>query len=244
MKKRFAVLGLIAVLIISIVAIGCGGDNGGSNATPAMKTATPTIQPTEEPGEPGELPENYQFYMEWSDSEGNSGQMQFWVKGEKWRTDWGSTQDEVETQMVLMHDGEFGYLYMPSMNQVMRYATSWEMANPGQAYAQEFEDSYWGEVSDETILAGLQAACSGSAFIDGQEDIDGTSCTKFTCNFADGSVSHYWIADSGWLVKGEVTSSEGYTYTMQYSNIEFNGDIDDSIFDIDTIAPGVPIVDV
>lgn len=246
MMKRYAVLGIIIALVVSIAAIGCSSGSSKPKSTPTKTptaTVAPTTEPTEEPEEVGELPSNYKFFMEWSDSTGNSGEMQFWVKGDKWRTDWSATQDETESEMLLMYDGQYGYLYMQELGQVMRYADSWAMANPGQAYAQEFEDGYWGEVSDATILAGFQAACSGTAFIAGQEDVSGISCTKFTCNFADGMVSHYWIADSGWLVKGEVTS-EGYTYTMQYSNIEFNADIDESIFDINTVAPGVPIMDV
>ena len=244
--KKYAVLGIIIALVVSIAAIGCSSKKGNSTPAPTAaptQTAAPTIEPTEEPEVPTELPENYKFFMEWSDSEGNSGEMQFWVKADKWRTDWSSTQEETETQMLLMYDGQFGYLYMPAMNQVMKYATSWEMANPGQAYAQDFEDSYWGEVSDATILAAFEAACQGGASFDGNEDVNGVSCMKFTCNFVEGGVSQYWIADSGWLVK-VVTTLEGKTTTIEYSNIEFNADIDDSIFDIDAIAPGVPVIDV
>jgi outer membrane lipoprotein-sorting protein len=133
---------------------------------------------------------------------------------------------------------------MPELNMVYKYATEWEVDNPGAAYAQEFEDGYWGEASDSEILAGFQAACSGTASIEGQEDISSQSCTKFTCDFTDGSVSSYWISDSGWLVKGEFTSAEGYSYTMQYSNIDLNPTIDDSMFDIDSLAPGVPITEI
>lgn len=250
MMKRYAVLGIIIALVVSIAAIGCSSSKPKSTPTktPAQTatptaTATPTTEPTEEPGEAGQLPENYKFFMTWNDSDDNSGEMQFWVKGEMWRTDWGATQEETETQMVLLYDGQFGYLYMPATNQVMKYTTSWEMANPGAAFAQDFEDSYWGEVSDATILAGFEAACAGGASFDGDEDVNGISCMKFTCNFEGGGVSQYWIADSGWLVK-VVTTLDDITTTMQYSEIEFNADISDSIFDINTVAPGVPIIDI
>jgi outer membrane lipoprotein-sorting protein len=243
--KRYAVLGIIIALVISIAAIGCSSGSSKPKPTPTQtptQTASPTATATEEPEEVGELPANYQFFMEWSDSTGVTGEMQFWVKGEKWNTAWSTTSEGTETELMMIYDGQFAYMYMPAMGQVFKYTSSEAMSNPGAAYAQEFEDGYWGEVSDATILAGFQAACSGGASIAGQEDINGQSCTKFTCNFDGGGVSHYWIADSGWLVKGEVTSG-GYTYTMQYSNIEFNADIADSMFDINAMAPGVPITE-
>ncbi|MFA5375070.1 MAG: hypothetical protein WC455_04860 [Dehalococcoidia bacterium] len=237
--KKFAVLGLIIVLGISMAAIGCGS---GERSEP---TPTPTPTATEEPGETGELPANYKFFMTWSDSDGNSGEMQYWVKGEKWNTAWSTTPagSETETEMMLIYDGQSGYLYMPAMNQVYKYATSWEMANPGQQFSQQFQDDYYGDVSDETILAGFQAACSGGASIDGQETVNSIPCTKFTCNFAEGGVSNTWISDSsGWPVKVE-TTIDGKTTTVEYSNIEFNADIADSMFDINAMAPGVPIIE-
>jgi len=44
------------------------------------------------------------------------------------------------------------------------------------------------------------------------------------------------------VVKGEV-SQGGYTYTMQYTNVELNPSIPDSTFDIDTVAPGAEVMD-
>jgi len=238
MTNKYALLGIIIAVVISIAAVGCSSD-GTSEPTP-----TPTATATEEPGETGGLPENYKFFMELSDSEGNSAAMQYWVKGEKWNVAWNETQAGMDLEMMMLYDGQDAYLYMPDMNMVLKYATVWEVDNPGAAYAQEFKDGYWGDASDAAILAGFQAACSGTASNDGPEDVNGTSCTKFTCDFADDSVSSYWISDSGWLVKNEVISAEGYTYTMQYSNIDLNPTIDDSIFDIDEMAPGVPITEI
>lgn len=236
MLKKYALLGLIIAIAVSITAIGCG--NGGTSEP------TPTATATEQPGETGTLPDSYKFFMEWSDSDGNSAAMQYWVKGEKWNVAWNETQAGMDLEMMMLYDGESAYLYMPDANTVYKYATEWEVDNPGAAFAQEFEDGYWGDSSDSEILSGFQAACSGTASIEGQEDISGQSCTKFTCDFADGSVSSYWISDSGWLVKGEATSAEGYSYTMQYSNIDLNPTIDDSMFDIESLAPGVPITTV
>jgi len=245
MMKRYAVLGIIIALVVSIAAIGCSSGSSKPKSTPTKTptaTVAPTTEPTEEPEEVGEIPSNYKFFMDWFDSTGNSGEMQYWVKGDKWRTDWSATQDGMESEMVLIYDGQFAYMYMSDMNQVFKYATSWEMANPGAAYAEEFEDGYYGDVSEATILAGFQAGCSGGASIEGNEMIAGQQCTIFVCNFGSG-VSHTWISDSGWPLKSEVTA-EGYTYTTEYSNIEFNAVISDSIFDINTVAPGVPVMDI
>ena len=131
------------------------------------------------------------------------------------------------------------------MDQVIEYTSSEAMINPGATYAQQFKDNYYGDVSDTTILASKQAACSGGTFTYEQEDVNGQSCTKFTCTFADGAESHDWISDSGRLVKATVTSAEGYSYTVEYSNIDFDADhIPDSMFDINSLAPGVPITEI
>ncbi len=243
--KRYAVLGIIIALVISIAAIGCSSGSSKPKPTPTQtptQTASPTATATEEPEVVGELPANYKFFMNWSDSDGNSGEMQFWVKGEKWNTAWSATQEGVESELMMIYDGQFAYMYIPAMGQVFKYTSSESMSNPGAAYAQEFEDGYYGEVSDATILAGFEAACSGGASIDGQETVNGIPCTKFTCNF-EGGVSYTWISDSGWPVKVE-TTQDGKTTTMQYSNIEFNADIADSMFDINAMAPGIPITEI
>jgi hypothetical protein len=46
--KKYTVMGLIMVLVISIAAIGCG-DGGSTGPTPQPKTATPTGQATQQP---------------------------------------------------------------------------------------------------------------------------------------------------------------------------------------------------
>jgi outer membrane lipoprotein-sorting protein len=169
--------------------------------------------------------------------------MTYWVKGDKMRTDWSGTQAGYESEMKLIYDGDYAYMYMPAANMVYKYASESAMSNPGAAYAEEWKDGYYGDVSDATILAGFQAGCPGGASIDGQETVAGYSCTKFTCNAGGGVVSHTWITDDGWPIKIEVTNAEGYTYTMQYSSIELNPSISDSVFDINSVAPGVPITD-
>jgi hypothetical protein len=55
------------------------------------------------------------------------------------------------------------------------------MSNPGAAYAEEWKDGYYGDVSDATILAGFEAGCPGGASIAGDETVSGYPCTKFTC---------------------------------------------------------------
>ncbi len=232
--KRFALSIMAIALIATLALVACGDGNGNG--------AQPTQQPTQVAEQPGELPGSYKFSMEMSDSLGTTGEMMFWVKGDKWRTDWSATQQGTETEMVMLYDGEFAYMYMPEMNMVYKYASESAMSNPGAQYAEEWKDGYYGDVSEATILAGFQAGCMGGASIAGHETVAGQSCTKYTCNAGGGVVSHTWITNSGWPIKIEVTSA-GYTYTMQYSNIELNPSIADSVFDINSVAPGVPITD-
>lgn len=55
--KRYAVLGIIIALVVSIAAIGCSS-GGSSGPTPQPKTATPTQQATQQPtSEPTETQE-------------------------------------------------------------------------------------------------------------------------------------------------------------------------------------------
>jgi outer membrane lipoprotein-sorting protein len=257
MMKRYAVLGMIIALVVSITAIGCSSSKSTTHqstpthtaaptqiATPTA-TATPTTEPTETPGEVSELPANYKFFVTWS-SDDNSGQMQYWIKGEKWNTAMNITSEGTETEMMMLYDGQFTYVYMPAADptpaMVIKYLSSEAVINPGAAFSQQFQDDYYGDVSDATMLAGFEAACSGGASNDGPETVNGTPCTIFTCHSEDG-VSRIWISDSGWPVKVE-TTIDGKTTTVEYSDIEFNADIADSMFDINAMAPGVPITDV
>ena len=201
------------------------------------------IEATEAPWETGELPANYKFFVEWSDSIGGIVEMQYWAKGDKWRMDWSSNEGDIESERLLIYDEQFAYVYMPAMAQVIKYSSPSQMSNPGMPYTQEFEIYYFVNVSEATILAGFEAVCSGGTFTYGQEDVNVQSCTKFTCN-SDGDVSSKWISDNGWLVRVERTTQSGYAYTMQYSNIELNADIEDSIFDIALLVPeGTELID-
>lgn len=252
--KRYAVLGIIIALVVSIAAIGCSSGSSKPKSTPtptqtaAVSTPTlePTTEPTEEPEVIGELPANYKFFITWFDSDGNSGEMQYWIKGEKWNTALSTTSEGTETEMMMLYDGQFTYVYMPAedpaMDLVLKYTSSEAMINPGAAFSQQFQDDYYGDVSEATMLAGFQATCSGGASIDGHETVNSTPCTIFTCNSED-SASRIWISDSGWPVKVE-TTVDGKTTTVEYSDIEFNAVIADSMFDISVMAPGVTIMDV
>lgn len=238
MIKSLTVFGLAIVLAATMGIVACGDGNGGGGTQP-----TATQQPTQPPEQPGELPDTYKFSMEWSDSTGSVGQMDFWAKSNKFRTDWSATQQGYESELIFLDDGAYAYTYFPEMEQAFKYeSASTEAENPGYQYAQEWMDGYYGDVSDATILAGFQAGCPGGASIMGDETVNGIPTTKFSCNFGGGGVSYYWISNSGWLVKGEV-SQGGYTYTMEFSGIDLNPSIPDSTFDINSVAPGVTIVD-
>ena len=232
--KKFALAGLTLALMATMLAMGCGG--GGE------EEAQPTATPTQVAEQPGELPDSYTYTMEWSDSQGNSGEMTYWVKGDKMRTDWSATQGGYEFEMKFIYDGQFAYMYTPASNQVIKYASESDMSNPGAAYAAEFADGYYGAVSDATTLAGFEAGCPGGASISGDETVSGYPCTKFTCNAGGGVVSYTWITDDGWPIKTEVNEN-GNTRTSEFTDVDLNPSIDDSVFDINTVAPGVPVTD-
>jgi outer membrane lipoprotein-sorting protein len=232
--KRFAMLGLTILLVGVTLAMGCGGDGG--------EEAEPTATPTQVAEQPGELPDTYTYTMELSDSQGNSGEMTCWVKGDKWRTDLSGTWSGYETEAKFIYDGEYAYMYTPDGNQVMKFASDLDLSNLGAQYAEEWKDGYYGDVSEATMLAGFQAGCMGGASIDGHETVAGYSCTKFTCNAGGGVVSHTWITEDGWAIKIEVTEN-GNTRTLEFTDVNLSPSIPDSTFDIDSVAPGATIFD-
>lgn len=243
--KRFVMSGLIVALIAVGVAMGCGGGEAEPTPTPmATPTPTPTPTPTEEIGE---LPGTFQYSMEWSDSTGSTGSMEVWVKGDKWRNDWSATQDSEVTEFTLIDDGEFGWMYFPDLNVAMKYSSSSEMDNPGVVYAQDFSANYFGEVSEGTILTSMEVACAisptcSSVVFSGHETISGQSCYKFTLTNTDGGTATYWISNSGWLVKAQITQADD-TYTMEFTSVDLNPSISNDIFDIYQVAPDAVIID-
>ena len=235
--KKFVMYGLIVALIAVGVAMGCGGGEAEPTPTPM---ATPTPTPTEAIGE---LPGTYQYSMEWSDSTGSMSSMDVWVKGEKSRADWSMTEQGAETATVIfIDDGEFDWMCYPDENLAYKWPTMSGM-NPGTAYALWFTENYYGTVSEYTILQAMQIACPGGASKDVHETISGQSCTKFTCNLGDGGTATYWISNSGWLVKAQITQADD-TYTMEFTNVDLNPSISDDMFNIyEVMAPDAEIID-
>jgi outer membrane lipoprotein-sorting protein len=234
-KKSF-ISGLIVALIVAGVAMGCG--NGAAEPTP-----TPT--PTEEIGE---LPGTYQYSMQWSDSNEVSVSLDVWSKGEKSRVDMSMTDPSDETNLaIFINDGEFQWIYDQYENIVTKYLSDSGMSL-ADSYTWWFIKYYFGNVSEDTILAEMEVACDSdelcsSVAITGHESIGGQSCTKFTSSAYDGATIIYWISNSGLLYKVEATDATGYSVDMEYTNIDLNSSISDDQFDIDKVAPGVEIID-
>jgi len=182
MKKSF-ISGLMVALIVVGIAMGCG--NGEAEPTP-----TPTK-------EIGELPETYQYSMEWSDSNEVSVSLDVWGKGEKSRVDMSMTDPSEETDLaIFIDDGEFQWIYDQYENIATKYQSDAGMSL-ADSYTWWFVEYYFGNVSEETILAEMEVACDidalcSSVSITGYESIGGQSCTKFTSSAYDGATIIYW----------------------------------------------------
>ena len=222
MKKPF-ISGLMVALIVVGIAMGCG-----SGAA--------------------ELPETYQYSMEWSDSNEVSVSLDVWGKGGNSRVDMSMTEPSEETETIIfIDDGEFQWIYDQNENIATKYQSDAGMSL-ADSYTWWFVQYYFGDVSDETMLAEMEVACDidplcSSVAITGHESIGGQSCTKFTSSAYDGATIIYWISNSGLLIKVEATNAIGYTVDMEYTNIDLNSSISDDKFDIDKVALGVEIID-
>jgi outer membrane lipoprotein-sorting protein len=220
----------------------------GATNTPQTVSVSLTINPALPP----ELPGTYSYSIEYSDSEGNTMTMDYWVKEGKARADWHwTTSGEEEATIIFISDGNFDWYYLPDENIAYKYLLGHGM-NPGTAYVSWFTGYYYGYMSEGSILAAMQAACAAepgvcaSVSSAGQETILGENCTKFTWNETDGSYWSVWIStSSGWLVKWESYNADtGVTDTMQFTNVDLNPTISDAIFDVDQVfAPGYTVED-
>jgi outer membrane lipoprotein-sorting protein len=232
--KKSSISGLMVALILVGIAMGCG--NGASEPTPT---------PTEEIGE---LPETYQYSMAWSDSNEVSVSLDVWGKGGNSRVDMNMTEPSEETESIIfIDDGEFQWIYDQNENIATKYQSD-ATTSLADSYTWWFVKYYFGNVSEETILAEMEVACDidtlcSSVAITGHESIGGQSCTKLTSSAYDGATIIYWISNSGLLIKVEATDAAGYSVTMEYTNIDLNSSISDDKFDIDKVAPGVEITD-
>jgi outer membrane lipoprotein-sorting protein len=238
MKKSF-ISGLMVALIVVGIAMGCG--NGEAEPTP-----TPTK-------EIGELPETYQYSMEWSNSNEVSVSLDMWSKGEKSRVDISKTDPSEETETrIFINDSEFQWIYDQYENVATKYQSDADQLvakmSLVNSYTWWFVEYYFGNVSEETILAEIEVDCDinplcSSVAITGHESIGEQPCTKYTSSAYDGATFIYWISNSGLLIKVEATDAAGYSVAMEYTNIDLNSNISDDQFDIDKVAPGVEITD-
>lgn len=255
MKRATTFIFITAVLaVIMMAGFGCG------NGQPAEPTPTPTatqpaptataVEPTPtqtQNGTAAELPDTYQYSIEFADQGGVTAAIDVRVKGEKLRSDHAITQPEEDTDTtVFIHDGEFDWVYDPDENQVTKYSRG-AGSNPAAFYSVWFTSNYYGAVAESEILSAMQASCSidplcESVEITGHDTVAGKSCTIFTMTSTEGTVFDLYISADGQLLKLDLTDF-GFTSTMEFTDIDLNPSIPDSVFDIDTVAPGAEIID-
>jgi len=238
-----AISGLAADTYNATITISALGATNTPQTVPVSLTINPAVPP--------ELPGTYKFSVEYSDSEGNTMTMDYWMKEGKARVDWNWTAPgEEETTAIFISDGNFDWYYVPDANMAYKYLPGHGM-NPGTSYVYWFTGYYYGYMSEGEMLAAMQAACDASpecasVSIAGEETILGENCTKFTWNETDGSQGIFWISQAhGWLWKWQYyDASEDVTATMQFTDVDLNPTISDAIFDVDQVfAPGTTIID-
>ena len=255
MKRATTFIFITAVLaVIMMAGFGCG------NGQPAQPTPTPTATqpaPTATAGEPtptqtqnggvAELPDTYQYSIDFSDQGGLAVAIDVRVKGERARSDYAITLPEEDTDTtIFIDDGEFDWVFFPGENQVMKYNPG-AGTNPAAFYSAWFTSNYYGAVAESEILSAMQASCSidplcQSVEITGHDTVAGKSCTIFTMTSTEGTLIDLYISADGQLLKLELTDF-GFTSTMKFTDIDLNPSIPDSVFDIDTVAPGAEVID-
>ncbi len=249
--KRATTFIFIATLltVIAVAGFGCG------NVQPAQPTPTSTptatsIEPTPtltQNGTAADLPDSYQYSIEFSDQNGVTASIDIWIKGEKLRSDHAITQPEEDTDnTVFIDDGQFEWVFSPDDNQVMKYNPG-AGVNPAAFYSMWFTSNYYGAVANSEILSAMQASCSidplcESVEISGHDTVAGKSCTIFAMTSTEGTAIDHCISAEGYPLKISFTDF-GFTSTMEFTDIDLNPSIPDSTFDIDAVAPGAEVID-
>jgi outer membrane lipoprotein-sorting protein len=185
------------------------------------------------------MPSTYKYTIVFSSSDGGSGTYKVWAKEDKFRLE--MTVDDggqSSTTIILINEG-YDYVYMPEQNMAIQYPVE-SGASPAAAFygfSAFFTGYYTVYYSDAVILSEWQAACSAdpscqSVSIAGHDSISGEACTIFEAVYTNGSTVRIWIAtDRGWVMKVEDTVN-GSTTTIEFSDIEFNPSIPDSLFEL------------
>jgi outer membrane lipoprotein-sorting protein len=246
MFKIKPIIYVSAVIIVSVLAIaGCGGTpQPVPTQTPPTTTPTPTASAT--PAATLQLPDSFRYTQNLSDTEGTLLTNTVMVKQNKFRVEYSTNIAYGIGQMIIIDDGQFTWIYYPQMNQVMKFDSDPEN-DPTAMYTGWFVENYYGEASAEAILATMQHICDIESLCDyveitGHETVAGQDAYKFTKHMTDGEVNVMWISHQGLLLKLVYTAGN-VVNTMEFTEIDLNPSLSDSLFDIDTVAPGVPVID-
>jgi outer membrane lipoprotein-sorting protein len=250
MKRATTCIFIAAMLaVIMIAGFGCG------NGQPAQPTPTPTptataVEPTPtqtQNGTAAELPDTYQYSIELTDQANLLIVINIRVKGEKARSDYAITPPEEDTDTtIFVADGEFDWVYNPDENQVVKYNPGIG-TDPAAFYSMWFTSNYYGAIAEGGILSAMQASCSidplcQSVEMSGHDTVAGQACTVFAMTSTEGTTIDYCISAEGYPLKISLTDF-GFTSTLIFTDIDLNPSIPDSIFDIDTVAPGAAVID-
>jgi len=226
---------LIFVLLLSIVIVlsGCLTPSPpGGEGNESVDDGTGDVAE-------GELPSQYHYVMEFSSSEGDTGRMEAWAEGEYSRFDI-ETEGEITT---FLSTPEETCLYDSSSGYAMKFPREeGDTANPAAAYGMWFGSYYYGEkAADSDILAAMQDMCSVNPTCDsvkkvGSETVAGHKCivieTVYKEEMGAASVKMWFASGYGYLMKLEVTDPDGTVTTMEFTEVDIEKDIPDSVFSI------------
>lgn len=224
MKKHMVIFGLLSVLMIAVLLVGCGGGGGAQTTSPGGVT-TPVGTTTPGGGTPtspsgGSLGQilghasTYQsvYYEMVTTIPGQASMtIKYWMKGDKMRMEMADMGI-----ITLMDMGERTmYYYTPATNTAMKmtYDDSQVPDEPGDIL------DYYPDIV-------------------GTEIFDGKECTVIEYGHAGESIKAWIWNETGFPVKMEVTSG-GVTTTVVWRNFDFSN-IPDSIFEL---PEGVEIMD-
>ena len=255
MKRATTCIFIVALLaVIMMAGFGCG------NGQPAEPTPTPTATqpaPTATAGEPtptqtqngeiAELPNTYQYSINFSDQAGLLIDIDIWVKGDMARSDYTITPPgEGTNTTVFIDDGQFEWVFSQYEDQVMKYNPG-TGTDPAAFYSVWFTSNYYGVVAEDEILSAMQASCTvdplcASVETSGHDTVAGQSCAVFAMTSTEGTVIDHCISAEGYPLKISLTDF-GFTSTMEFTDIDLNPSIPDSTFDIDAVAPGAEVID-
>ena len=243
MSKR----GLIIVLLISaaIILSGClipsppGGEGDGSSDEEGWLSDAEESE-TDDSADV-ELPSQYHYVMKFSSSdESDAGGMEVWVEDDYERVDF----EDDDGKIIFLTTPEGTCLYDSSSDEpaMMFPAELGGAMNPAAAWGMWFGSYYYGEeTSGEEMVTAMRDFCKYNPTCDsvdllGYETIAGHKCVGIKKVYTEGvgtaTIEMWFATEYGYLMKLEIKDEDGTVTTMEFTEVDIDKDIPDSVFSI------------